>query len=119
MVFRFGSLCRVAGILAALTASSGAMAQQKQKAPAQKAAAPVAVPYTEVRSSCASEIKGTCAGVVPGSAESVLCLRRNIAFHSPSCQSALQRAGTPNLRPAAATEPKPELPKGLPMRRAV
>jgi hypothetical protein len=97
--------------MAALAVSSGAQAQQKQKAPAPKAA-PVAVPYSEVRSSCASEIKGTCAGVVPGSAESVLCLRRNIAFHSPPCQAALQRAGIPNTGPATAADPKPDLPKG-------
>lgn len=112
VIFRFGSFCRIAGAIAVLTAAGGAQAQQKQRAPAPKAAAPVAVPYAEVRSSCASEIKGTCAGVAPGSAESVLCLRRNIAFHSPSCQAALQRAGTPSLKPAAAAEPKPDLPKG-------
>ena len=96
-------------MIAVLTAASGAQAQQKQKAPPPPA---VPTPYTEVRSSCASEIKGTCAGVVPGSAESVLCLRRNFAVHSPPCQAALQRAGIPALKPAASADPKPEGPKG-------
>ena len=108
VIFRFGSFCRIAGAIAVLTAASSAQAQQKQKAPP-----PVAVPYTEVRSSCASEIKGTCAGVVPGGADSVLCLRRNFAFHSPPCQAALQRAGIPAVKPAVAADPsKPAAPKG-------
>jgi hypothetical protein len=108
VIFRIGSFCRVAGIIAVLTVSGSALAQQKQKAPPPP---PVPTPYTEVRSSCASEIKGTCAGVAPGSAESVLCLRRNFAVHSPPCQAALQRAGIPSLKPAAA-DTKPEGPKG-------
>lgn len=110
VIIRFGSFCRIAGAIAVLTAASSAQAQQKQKAPPPP---PVAVPYTEVRSSCASEIKGTCAGVVPGSADSVLCLRRNFAFHSPPCQAALQRAGIPAVKPAVAADPsKPAAPKG-------
>jgi hypothetical protein len=108
---KIGSLCRVAGLLIAMTAAGSAQAQQKQKAAPPP---PVPTPYAEVRSSCASEIKGTCAGVVPGSAESVLCLRRNFAVHSPPCQAALQRAGTPSLKPASAQpDPgKPAPPKG-------
>lgn len=111
MNVRIGSLCRVAGLLIAMTAAGSAQAQQKQKAAPPP---PVPTPYAEVRSSCASEIKGTCAGVVPGSAESVLCLRRNFAVHSPPCQAALQRAGTPSLNPASAQpDPnKPAQPKG-------
>ncbi len=111
MIGSIRSLCRVAGLVVAVTAAGSAQAQQKQKAPPPP---PVPTPYAEVRSSCASEIKGTCAGVVPGSAESVLCLRRNFAVHSPPCQAALQRAGTPSLKPAAAQpDPaKPAPPKG-------
>lgn len=109
----FGSYCRgaglvVSGLVVAVIAASSAQAQQKHKGP-PPAAAPV--PYTEVRSSCASEIKGTCAGVVPGSAELVLCLRRNFAVHSPNCQVALQRAGIPSVSPAAA-QPAPAEPAG-------
>ena len=110
VLVKFGALCRVAGFILAVSAASSAQAQQKQKGPAQP---PVPTPYTEVSRSCASEIKGTCAGVVPGSAESVLCLRRNFAVHSPPCQAALQRAGTPSLKPAAGpADPKPDVPKG-------
>jgi hypothetical protein len=108
---RIGSLCRVAGLVIAVSAASAAQAQQKQKAPPPP---PVPTPYGEVSRFCASEIKGTCAGVVPGSADSVLCLRRNFAVHSPPCQAALQRAGIPQLKPAAAQpDPgKPVPPKG-------
>ncbi len=67
-------------------------AQQKASAPAQKApAGTAAVPFPEVRSACSAEIKGTCAGVAPGSAESVQCLRPNFAVHTPPCQAALQQ----------------------------
>ncbi len=107
-----GSLCRIGALVVAMAVAmgaGGAQAQQKQKAPPP----PAAVPYTEVRTYCASEIKATCAGVVPGSAESVLCLRRNFAVHSPNCQTALRRAGIPSLNPAGAQEQaKPDEPKG-------
>jgi hypothetical protein len=106
VILRIGSLCRIVGLLVAVMAAGSAQAQQKQKTPPPP---PVPTPYAEVRSSCASEIKGTCAGVVPGSAESVLCLRRNFAVHSPPCQAALQRAGIPQVRPASA-QPDPSKP---------
>ncbi|MGE3693545.1 MAG: hypothetical protein AB7F98_19385 [Novosphingobium sp.] len=110
VIVGIGSLCRVAGLVVVVAASGGAQAQQRQKGPPPS---PVPAPYSEVRSSCASEIKGTCAGVVPGSAESVLCLRRNFAVHSPPCQAALQRAGIPQLRPSAQPDPgKPAPPRG-------
>ncbi len=109
MISRIGLLCRVAG-LALVVCITSAQAQQKQKAAPPP---PVATPYGEVRASCASEIRGTCAGVVPGSAESVLCLQRNFAVHSPPCQAALQRAGTPSLKPASAQpDPKAAGPRG-------
>ncbi len=69
--------------------------QQQQKAsdPAQKApAATAAVPFPEVRNACGAEIRSTCAGVNPGSAESVQCLRPNFAVHTPPCQAALSKA---------------------------
>ncbi len=110
VIFRIGLLCRVAGVALLVTAAASAQAQQKQKAAPPPA---VPTPYAEVRSSCASEIRGTCAGVVPGSAESVLCLRRNFAVHSPPCQAALQRAGVPTLKPASApADPNSAGPRG-------
>jgi hypothetical protein len=88
-------------------------AQQKANAPAPKAVpATAAAPHGEVRASCATEIKSTCAGVVPGSAESVQCLRPNFAVLSPQCQAAVQRAGTAAAQPAAAPAAKPETPAG-------
>ena len=85
----------------------------QQSAPKQQAAPAAAAtgnaPYGEVRSACGAEIKATCAGVVPGSADSVQCLKRNIAVLSPPCQGALNRAGSQAVQPAAApaksTEP--------------
>lgn len=88
-------------------------APQRTQPPAQKAAAPAAnVPYGEVRSACQAEIKATCAGVVPGSADSVQCLKRNFAVHSPACQAALSRAHAPAAQPDAATTAKPTEPAG-------
>lgn len=67
--------------------------QQKASAPAQKAPpATAAVPFPEVRNACGAEIRSTCAGVNPGSAESVQCLRPNFAVHTPPCQAALSKA---------------------------
>ena len=75
--------------------------------PAPKAAtAPVAnAPFGDVRSACGAEIRATCAGVVPGSADSVQCLKRNFAVHSPACQAALTRAGSQTVQPAAPAKP--------------
>jgi hypothetical protein len=67
--------------------------QQKASAPAQKAPpATAAIPFPEVRNACGAEIRSTCAGVNPGSAESVQCLRPNFAVHTPPCQAALSKA---------------------------
>jgi hypothetical protein len=67
--------------------------QQKASDPAQKAPpATAAVPFPEVRNACGAEIRSTCAGVAPGSTESVQCLRPNFAVHTPPCQAALSKA---------------------------
>lgn len=78
---------------------------------APAAAGPANAPFGEVRSACSAEIRATCAGVVPGSADSVQCLKRNFQVHSPACQAALSRAGTPTAQPAAAPA-KPSEPAG-------
>ena len=75
-------------------------APKQHTAPAASAA-PNA-PFGEVRSAFGAEIKATCAGVVPGSADSVQCLKRNFAVHSPACQAALTRAGNQAVQPVAA-----------------
>lgn len=84
-------------------------APKQQTAPA--ASASPNAPFGEVRSACGAEIKATCAGVVPGSADSVQCLKRNFAVHSPACQAALTRAGNQAAQPAAAPA-KPTEPAG-------
>ncbi len=81
----------------------------KQTAPA--ASASPNAPFGEVRSACGAEIKATCAGVVPGSADSVQCLKRNFAVHSPGCQAALTRASNQAVQPTAAPA-KPTEPAG-------
>jgi hypothetical protein len=92
-------------------------AQQKASAPAQQGpkAAPgtTAAPFGEVRTACSTEIRSTCAGVVPGSADSVQCLQRNFAVHSEPCQAALTRAGNVAAQPAAPAQAgKPDQPAG-------
>lgn len=90
-----------------------AQPQQQQKAgtPAQKAPpATAAVPFPEVRSACNAEIRSTCAGVAPGSTESVQCLRPNFAVHTPPCQAALSKAfaaagAVPAASATTSTEP--------------
>jgi hypothetical protein len=87
----------------------------KSQAPRDRAAAPAPAPspnapYAGVRSACASEMRGTCAAVAPGTADAVECLRRNFHVHSPACQNALRQA-------IAATQPvsmpaEPAGPKG-------
>lgn len=82
--------------------------QQKASTPAAPKAGPAtaAVPFPEVRAACGAEIRSTCAGVNPGSAESVQCLRPNFAVHTPPCQAALSKAlAAAAPAPAAATAP--------------
>jgi hypothetical protein len=100
--------------------------QQRATSPAAKPAAPKAaapatgaIPFPEVRSACHAEIRSTCAGVTPGSTESVQCLRPNFAVHTPPCQAALTKAfaaipatpAAPAAAPAAAGA-KPSEPAG-------
>lgn len=92
-------------------------AQQKASAPAQKPGqkappATAAIPFPEVRTACHAEIRSTCAGVVPGSTESVQCLRPNFAVHTPPCQAALAKASSATAPSPAAAEPKPNAPAG-------
>lgn len=82
--------------------------QQRATTPAAPKAGPAtaAIPYPEVRAACAAEIRSTCAGVNPGSTESVQCLRPNFAVHTPPCQAALSKAfASASPAPAAAAQP--------------
>jgi hypothetical protein len=87
-------------------------AQNRESTPAVPKAGPAtaAVPFPEVRAACNAEIRTTCAGVSPGSAESVQCLRPNFAVHTPPCQAALSKAfaaSAPASAPSAATPSQP------------
>lgn len=89
-------------------------AQQKASTPDAPKAGPAtaAIPYPEVRAACGAEIRSTCAGVNPGSNESVQCLRPNFAVHTPPCQAALSKA-IASAAPAASTPTaKPNAPAG-------
>jgi hypothetical protein len=89
-------------------------AQQKASTPAAPKAGPAsgAIPYPEVRTACNAEIRTTCAGVSPGSAESVQCLRPNFAVHTPPCQAALSKAFASAAPAPAAAGTKPTEPAG-------
>jgi hypothetical protein len=88
--------------------------QQNATTPAAPKAGPAtaAIPYPEVRAACNAEIRTTCAGVVPGSDESVQCLRPNFAVHTPPCQAALSKAISAAGTAPAAAAAKPTEPAG-------
>lgn len=89
-------------------------AQQKASTPAAPKAGPATatIPFPEVRAACNAEIRTTCAGVAPGSTESVQCLRPNFAVHTPPCQAALSKAFAAAAPAAASPAAKPDTPAG-------
>jgi hypothetical protein len=103
--------------------------QQPTQAPARKAQPPAkprastpavpkagpataAVPFPEVRAACSAEIRSTCAGVGPGTTESVQCLRPNFSVHTPPCQAALSKAFAAAAPASATPAAKPSEPAG-------
>jgi hypothetical protein len=79
-----------AGFISAVLMSSmlaGSPASSQQPSPEQISA---------IRSSCRSDFMSRCAGVTPGGADALACLRKNAAQLSPACQAAVN-----------ATSPKP------------
>jgi hypothetical protein len=65
-----------------------------------------------VRSACRSDYMAHCAGVPPGGAESLQCLRKNMPSLSSSCQRAVSAIEAP-AAPAAASE-KSQAPTASP-----
>jgi hypothetical protein len=63
-----------------------------------------------IRQACRSDFIAHCAGVTPGGAQALLCLREHLASLSAACQEAVNAAGA---APAAAT-PAPERPAAPP-----
>jgi hypothetical protein len=80
----FISICSILSVLAV----SPAVGQQPS--PEQVGA---------IRSACRSDFMARCAGVTPGGADALACLRKNVAQLSSGCQAAVN-AATP--KPAAA-----------------
>jgi hypothetical protein len=83
------SICSILSVLAVSPAAS------QQPSPEQVGA---------IRSACRSDFMARCAGVTPGGADALACLRKNVAQLSPGCQTAVN-AATP--KPAAAAIPAP------------
>jgi hypothetical protein len=75
-----------------LSVLAGSPAQSQQPSPEQVIA---------IRSSCRSDFMARCAGVTPGGADALACLRKNVAQLTPGCQAAV-KASSPRPAPAAA-----------------
>jgi hypothetical protein len=75
-----------------LSVLAGSPAQSQQPSPEQVSA---------IRSSCRSDFMARCAGVTPGGADALACLRKNVAQLTPGCQAAV-KAGSPRPAPAGA-----------------
>ncbi|MDQ2079991.1 cysteine rich repeat-containing protein [Xanthobacteraceae bacterium Astr-EGSB] len=88
-----------------LSVLAGSPAQSQQPSPEQVSA---------IRSSCRSDFMARCAGVTPGGADALACLRKNVAQLTPRCQAAV-KAGSPNPAPASvAAAPPPSAPAAVP-----
>jgi hypothetical protein len=81
-------------------------------APVTPAAAPTEQQKAAVRASCRSDFMSHCAGVQPGGAEALQCLKRNEAQLSAACRSAVAAIGggagaaaAPSGAPAATAAP--------------
>jgi hypothetical protein len=97
--------------------------------PAEPAAvppAPTAQQKAAVRASCRSDFMSHCAGVQPGGAEALQCLKRNKAQLSPACRGAVAAIGgggagtavAPSGAPAPTATPSAVAPIGpMPMLR--
>jgi hypothetical protein len=67
-----------------------------------------------VRQACGVEYRMHCAGIPPGGAASIACLKRNVRTLSGACQQALGAvAGVTNAATAAAVAPPPAEPPPL------
>jgi hypothetical protein len=92
--------------VAALVAASLGLAQ------AAAAQAPSEEQRAAIRAACRSDYIAHCAGVPPGGAEALACLREHLASASAACQQAVNAIGTaapaaPTPAPAAAAPPAP------------
>jgi len=108
---------------AAAPAVAAAPAAPKPAAskPATPAAAPAAQPsaaqQNAIKQNCRNDFMAHCAGVQPGGAEALNCLKTNTAKLAPACKSAVAAiGGAPAAQPAvaAATPPAAAAPAAPP-----
>ncbi|MBV8751951.1 MAG: cysteine rich repeat-containing protein [Hyphomicrobiales bacterium] len=90
--------------VAALIAASLGLAQ------AATAQAPSEEQRAAIRAACRSDYIAHCAGVPPGSAQALACLREHLASASPACQEAVNAIETPAPPAPAAETPAPASP---------
>ena len=86
-------------------------------APAAPAAAPTAQQKAAVRAACRSDFMSHCAGVQPGGAEALQCLKRNEAQLSAACRSAVAAigGGAPAAAPSGGAPAATVLPAVAPI----
>jgi Cysteine rich repeat len=86
-------------------------------APPRSAAAPkrpTAKQTSAIRAACRSDFISHCAGVQPGGRDALMCLERNQAEVSPSCQTALAAIGGGATGPGASSPGAPGLGAAIP-----
>jgi hypothetical protein len=64
---------------------------------------PTAKQTSAIRAACRSDFISHCAGVQPGGRDALMCLERNQAEASPSCQTALAAIGGGAPTPSASS----------------
>jgi hypothetical protein len=91
---------RLVALVAALVGFAGAAWAQR----------PSEEQIAAVRQACRSDFIAHCAGVPTGGAQALLCLREHLASLSPTCQEAVNAAGSAAPAAPAAEGPAPAAP---------
>jgi hypothetical protein len=65
----------------------------------------------DIRAACRADYIAHCAGVPPGGAQALACLREHLASVSSACQQAVNAVGAAPAAPAAAPAPAPAAPE--------
>jgi hypothetical protein len=88
---------RIAALVAAVLGFAGAALAQR----------PSEQQIAAIRQACRSDYIAHCAGIPPGGAQALACLREHLASVSPACQQAVNAAAAPSPAPAAQTPAPP------------
>jgi hypothetical protein len=91
---------QIAALVAALVGFAHATSAQR----------PSEAEIAAIRQACRSDFIAHCAGVTPGGAEALLCLREQLASLSAACQEAVNAAGTAAPAATPAEGPAPIAP---------